>query len=185
MILQNAATRAFEPKGTAFPLAFPSGAVELGTVYISTSKLTAFLMAIAVMGALMWVLYRTDLGKRIRATAEDPRAAMFLGVNVYAVFTTVMVIASALGAIGGLLTASIYGIISPFMGASLGLKGLVVMIVGGVSSLSGAVAGGILLGVAESLVIGYISSAYVDAFMFGLLMVILITRPQGLMPSFK
>lgn len=87
--------------------------------------------------------------------------------------------------LSGVLTASIYGIISPFMGANLGLKGLVVMIIGGVSSLSGAVVGGILLGIAEALIIGYISSAYVDAVVFGVLTLMLIARPQGLLPSFK
>ncbi len=183
--LQNLAIRVFEPKGTPFPLAFSGAALDLGRIHIAGGKLSAFAISIIVMGLLMVILYRTSLGKKIRATAEDPQAAIFLGVNVYSIFTIVMFISSALGGIGGVLTASIYGIISPFMGASLGLKGLVVMIIGGVSSLSGAVVGGILLGIAEALIIGYISSAYVDAVVFGVLTLMLIARPQGLLPSFK
>lgn len=185
MALQNLAVRVFEPKGTPFPLAFSGAALDLGRIHIAGGKLSAFVISIIVMTLLIVILYRTNLGKKIRATAEDPRAAMFLGVNVYSIFTVVMFISSALGGIGGFLMASIYGIISPFTGANLGLKGLVVMIIGGVSSLSGAVVGGILLGVAEALIIGYISSAYVDAVTFGILTLMLIARPQGLLPSFK
>lgn len=185
MALQNVAIRVFEPKGTPFPLAFSGAGLELGRIHIAGGKLSAFAISVIVMAVLIVILYRTNLGKKIRATAEDPRAAMFLGVNVYSIFTVVMFISSALGGIGGFLTASIYGIISPFIGANLGLKGLVVMIIGGVSSLSGAVAGGILLGVAEALIIGYISSAYVDAVAFGVVTLMLIARPQGLLPSFK
>lgn len=185
MALQNLAIRVFEPKGTAFPLAFSTGSLHWGGIYIAGGKLSAFVISIVVMALLMGILYRTNLGKKIRATAEDPKAAMFLGVNVYEIFTIVMFISSALGGIGGVLMASIYGIISPFVGANLGLKGLVVMIIGGVSSLSGAVVGGLLLGVTEALIIGYISSAYVDVVAFGVVTLVLIARPQGLLPSFK
>lgn len=185
MVLQNLAIRVFEPKGTSFPLAFSTGSLHWGGIHIAGGKLSAFVISIVVMALLMGILYRTNLGKKIRATAEDPKAAIFLGVNVYEIFTIVMFISSALGGIGGVLMASIYGIISPFVGANLGLKGLVVMIIGGVSSLSGAVVGGLLLGVTEALIIGYISSAYVDVVAFGVVTLVLIARPQGLLPSFK
>jgi branched-chain amino acid transport system permease protein len=183
--LQNLAIRIFEPKGIPFPLSIGKGTIDLWGVYISINKLTGFFISIGFICLLIGILYKTTLGKKIRATAEDPKAAIFCGVNVYAIFGLVMAISSALGAVGGLLIGSIYGYISPFMGLELGLTGLVVMIVGGVSSLSGAMVGGILLGVLESLVIGYISSAYVDAVTFGILIVILIARPEGLLPSFK
>jgi branched-chain amino acid transport system permease protein len=185
MVLQNLAIRVFEPKGIPFPLGFSGVGLDVGRIHIAGGKLSAFGISIIVMGLLMGILYRTNLGKKIRATAEDPKAAIFLGVNVYSIFSIVMFMSGALGGIGGVLMASIYGIISPFMGANLGLKGLVVMIIGGVSSLSGAVVGGLLLGVGEALIIGYISSAYVDAVAFGAVTLVLIARPQGLLPSFK
>lgn len=185
MALQNLAIKIFEPKGIVFPLSIGKGRIDLWGVQIPMNKLTAFSISIGFMCLLMVVLYRTTLGKKIRATAEDPKAAIFLGVNIYFIFALVMAMSSALGAVGGLLITSIYGFISPFMGLDLGLKGLVVMIIGGVTSLSGAMVGGILLGVLESLVIQYVSSAYVDAFVFGILILILIVRPEGLLPSFK
>ncbi len=185
MALQNFAVKIFEPKGVPFPLSIGKGGIDVWGVYIAINKLLAFFISIGFMCLLIFVLYKTNLGKKIRATAEDPKAAMFLGVNVYFIFSITMAMSSALGAIGGLLMSSIYGLISPFMGLSYGLKGLIVMIVGGVSSISGAVLGGLLLGVLETLTIGYISSAYVDVVAFGIIVVILIVRPQGLLPSFK
>jgi branched-chain amino acid transport system permease protein len=185
MVLQNLAIRIFEPKGMAFPLSIGTGGMDVLGIYIAWNKFVGFLISIGFMCILMIVLYRTNLGKKIRATAEDPKAAMSLGVNVYPIFSIVMAISAVLGGVAGLLLSSIYGLISPFIGLNYGLKGLVVMIIGGVSSLSGSVVGGILLGILEALTIGYISSAYVDVVTFGIIVVILIIRPQGLLPSFK
>jgi len=185
MALQNLALRIFEPKGLPYPLSIGKGGFDISGIYVAKSKLLGFLISIGIMCLLMGILYRTNLGKKMRATAEDPRAAIFLGVNIYAIYAIAMGISSALGAVGGILLSSIYGIISPFVGMEYGLKGLIVMIIGGVTSLSGAVVGGLLLGVLETLTIGYISSAYVDAIAFGILILILIIRPQGLLASFK
>lgn len=185
MALQNLAIRIFEPKGIPYPLSIGEGGFDLLGIYIAKNKLLGFFISIGFMCLLMGILYRTNLGKKMRATAEDPKAAIFLGVNVYAMCAIAMGISSALGGVGGILLSSIYGITSPFIGMEFGLKGLIVMIIGGVTSLSGAVVGGLLLGVLETLTIGYISSAYVDAIAFGTLILILIIRPQGLLPSFK
>lgn len=183
--LQNLALRIFEPKSLPFPLSIGQGGFDIFGVFVAKNKLVGFFISIFAMCILMVILYKTTLGKKMRATAENPRAALFMGININAIYAIAMGLSAGLGAIGGLILSSIYGVISPFMGSEFGLKGMIVMIVGGVTSLSGAVLGGLLLGILESLTIGFISSGYVDAIAFGILIIFLIIRPQGLLPSFK
>ena len=133
------------------------------------------------MVALHLFLSRTGPGRAIRATAEDPIVAGLLGVNVEAVVLITFFVGSALAGAAGVLVGLAYNSVHPFIGVQMGIKGLVVMLLGGLGNVAGAMMGGLVLGVLEVLGAAYLASSYRDAFAFGVLMLILLLRPEGLL----
>jgi len=119
----------------------------------------------------------------MRAVAENPIVAESQGVSARRTIVVTITIATVLAAVSGILFAAGNNELSPFMGMEYGLKGLVVMIIGGVTSLPGAVVAGLLLGIAEALAVGYLSSSFSMVISFGLLFAILLARPTGLFAS--
>lgn len=162
------------------PQTFPATAFEVAGARVTVLQLVILAVALGLLLGLAYLVTRTDLGRAMRAIAEDPRAARVLGVNVNRVTAVTFAISSALGAAAGVLFALHVNTATMGMGLAIELKGLAVIIVGGMGSLRGAMAGGLLLGVAEVFAVQHIGSSWRDAVAFGLLFAILLLRPQGL-----
>jgi branched-chain amino acid transport system permease protein len=154
--------------------------IHLGVVTFTTVELAIFFSAIALMLGLSWVLRASTLGRRIRAVAEDRIAAKLLGVDLERTIAATFFIASGLGGAAGVLTGLEYNSVTLDMGGPIELKGLAVIILGGMGSVTGAVVGGFILGAVETLAIAYGASAWRDAIVFGVMFVLLVARPTGL-----
>ena len=123
---------------------------------------------------------RTRYGMAMRATAESLPIASILGIDVDKVIVLTFAVASALGGVAGVLVGLAFNAISPFMGTQMVVKGMAVMLIGGLGNVYGAMVGGLVLGLVEVLSVAYLASSYRDAFAFSLMIVILLVRPQGL-----
>ncbi len=138
-----------------------------------------------VSGAMMWGLYllvqKTTLGRSIRAVAEDREIAAVMGVNVWGVVSTTFLIGSALGGAAGVLVGLYYTQIDFLMGYSAGLKAFTAAVLGGIGNIRGAMLGGVLLGIIESLASTFINPAFKDAVSFGVLILVLVFRPGGIL----
>jgi branched-chain amino acid transport system permease protein len=129
----------------------------------------------------MWLFVsRTKTGRAIRAVAQNRGAATLMGVNANAVAYVVFGMSSALGVAGGALVGAMLAL-APGLGENLVIKGFAVLILGGLGSIPGAILGGLVLGVSESLAAGYISSSYKDVIAFAVMIIVLLFRPEGLM----
>ncbi len=148
---------------------------------IGSSDLVILLTTTVVMLFLTWLIKFTRIGKAMRATAQDRKMAMLVGINVNNVISATFIIGSALAAIGGLLIASHVGQINFFIGFIAGIKAFTAAVLGGIGSIPGAVLGSFILGLTEAFATGYVSSDYEDVFAFSLLVLILIFRPSGLL----
>ena len=138
-------------------------------------------LAVAFTLGLQYFVARTRTGKAIRTVAENQRAARLLGINVDGIIALSFFISSALGGVAGVLYALEFANIAPEMGRSIELKGLAVIILGGMGSIPGAVLGGFLLGLTEVFTVQWISSTWRDAAAFTMLFLILLVRPRGLL----
>ena len=127
------------------------------------------------------MIQNTKTGKAMRAVSTNSTVASLMGINVNYIIGVTFVIGSSLAGVGAVLVGMKYPKIEPLMGALIGLKAFVAAVLGGIGSLGGAVLGGVLMGLCEEMVVAYLSSTYRDAFAFGLLILILIFRPAGLL----
>lgn len=169
------------------PLSYPSGTVPLrfftaGPVTVSLLQGVVLATVIALMIGLRLLLVRTRLGLAIRAVAENPQTASLLGMPFDRVVAFTFFLSSALGAVAGVLVGMLFqGSVSPFMGNTYGLKGLAAIILGGMGDITGAVLGGLVMGIGEVMIVQYFNSSYRDAVAFGLLFLVLVLRPTGLL----
>jgi branched-chain amino acid transport system permease protein len=171
----------YGPDTRRFPAgSFPDQPIELLGATVTMLQVAILLISVVLMVGLTWLVARSRLGRAMRAVAENPTAARVLGVNVDRVTSVTFAISSALGAVAGVLFALNVNSAQLGMGSAIELKGLAVIIVGGMGSLPGALVGGLLLGLAEVFAVQYIGSSWRDLIAFGLLFVILLLRPQGL-----
>ena len=134
-----------------------------------------------MMAALRLLVNKTKLGKAMRATSEDAGAAKLMGINTNSIVAFTFATGSALAAVGAILYTNTYPQIRPMMGGMLGLKAFVAAVFGGIGSIPGAMLGGFVLGVAESMTNAYISTTLTDAIVFGILIVVLLVKPAGLL----
>lgn len=155
-----------------------AGSFELAGVSIRWQELWVLAVVAAVGGAVWWFYERTLTGKALRACAEQPTAARLVGISLGRAALVSFVIAGTVGAVAGVLASPLY-FTSWESGLTLGLKGFVAATLGGLVSIRGAILGGLLLGVLESLVAGYVDSGYRDAVAFVVLLLVLVARPQG------
>ena len=147
-----------------------------------------FLLACGLMGALLWFIKRTRLGKAMRATEQNPSVAGLMGIDINRIVAFTFLLGSALGAVAGVMVVLYYGLGHYYMGFMLGLKAFTAAVLGGIGKVHGAMLGGLLLGLIESLASGYIGdltggvlgSNYRDVFAFLVLVVVLVFRPSGL-----
>lgn len=154
--------------------------VELGDIIVNQSRLYGFIIAIIVAGIIAFFLKSTDLGRAIRATADDKDAAQAAGINTRYVFSFAFALGCALaGVAGGLLIPIFY--VQPTVGSVFNVKAFIIVVLGGMGSLSGAMVGGIVVGLIESLVTLYYRNTMADLVVFVLFIIILLFRPSGLM----
>lgn len=154
--------------------------LDMGAFRISGIQMISLGTAVVLMGMLTLLLNRSKIGKALRATSENAEAAGLVGINTGKIITFTVMLASALGAAAGVLIGLSFNAIEPTMGTAMGLKGLAVLIMGGLGHVEGAMAGGFILGVAEVFAVAYGSSTYRDAVAFGIIIFILFVRPEGL-----
>jgi branched-chain amino acid transport system permease protein len=170
------------PNISRFPFGtVPEKQVQVLGAVVSRLQLTIVAVAVGLFLVLWWLVSRTRLGREIRAVAESPRAARILGVNVDRVIAASFFISSALGGAAGVLFGLAFNSISPDMGRSVELKGLAIIILGGMGSMPGAVIAGFALGLSEVFVVAHLGASYRDAVSFAGLFLILVLRPRGLL----
>jgi branched-chain amino acid transport system permease protein len=180
LILQEVFTKIFGAEQSEFPSGLGNDTYHLGPLLVSATQV--FIMAVAVLSMIVLHLFisRTRYGMAMRAVAENVEIASVLGINTDAVIMLTFAVASGLAGIAGVLVGLAYTAVSPFMGINMAVKGLAIMLVGGLGSIYGAMVGGLLLGIVEVLCVAYAASSYRDAVAFGLMIVILLVRPRGL-----
>ncbi len=182
IFLQNYVLLAQTPDFLPFPHLIPDfDFMEPVAYIIGSPELVILVTTFVTMILLTLLIKKTKVGKAMRATQQDMDMARLVGVNVDRVISLTFVIGSALAAIGGVLVASYQGQVNFYIGFLAGVKAFTAAVLGGIGSIPGAVLGGLVLGWAESFAAGYISSDYEDVFTFGLLVLILILRPAGIL----
>lgn len=181
IVLQETMRWWFGAEQKGYPATLEAHIWELGPLRVSSVQVFILAAALVLMGLLTLFLARSRAGRAIRATAEDPTVASLLGVNVATVVMLAFFVGSALAGAAGVLVGLAYNSVHPFIGVQMGIKGLVVMLLGGLGNVPGAMVGGLVLGVLEVLGAAYLASSYRDAFAFGALMLILLVRPEGLL----
>lgn len=182
IFLMNYVQLAQTPDFLPFPELVPDFAfMEPVSRYLSSVDMVILIVTTLTMIALTVLIKYTRVGKAMRATQQDLVMARLVGINVDRVISATFIIGSVLAAIAGVLIASRTGQINSAIGFMAGLKAFTAAVLGGIGNIPGAVLGGLVLGIAETLGAGYISSAYEDVFAFGLLVLILILRPAGLL----
>ena len=189
ILLQTLAMIIWKPNYKAYPTLLSSTPVHIGGAVITPTQIMILAVTAISLALLMWLVNFTRLGRAMRATAENPRVAALMGVKPDVVISATFIIGAVLAAIAGVMYASNYGTAQHSMGFIPGLKAFTAAVFGGIGNLSGAVVGGILLGLIESIGSGYIGdltgdvlgSHYTDIFAFIVLIIVLTLRPSGLM----
>lgn len=176
--LEGGASLLFGMQDRGLAMVMP-GVLDLGTFSISYQKIAVILFTLVVMSSMYFVLNHTRLGLAIRAVAQQPQAASLYGINVERLSLQVMGIGCALAAIAGCIVAPLYPI-SPFIGRTPMIMALLAIVIGGLGSLAGAVVGGIILGLLNS-VIAYYVSYLSEVVLFSFVILILLVRPYGLL----
>jgi branched-chain amino acid transport system permease protein len=172
--------------GRARPFPAPAvfaGAFHLGDLYIPRLSLLIPVITLALLAALFYVIYHTDLGRAMRAIARDLETVSLMGIDVNRIIAVTFLLGSLLAGAGGVLWTMKYPQVNPFMGVLPGLKAFIAAVLGGIGNVTGAVLGGLLLGLLEVMLVAAFPAwaGYRDALAFGLLIVILLVRPTGLM----
>ena len=180
LLLENLAQMIFSSTPKTFPN-FLEGGIMLGDRKISMTTIVTIIVSILLMVALTALVNRTKMGKAMRAVSEDTDAARLMGINVDRTISFTFAIGSGLAAVAALLYCCAYPQVSSTMGSLLGLKAFVAAVLGGIGSIPGAMIGGILIGVAESLTKALGWSQITDAVVFGILILVLLVKPAGLL----
>jgi len=207
IVLQHVAMLIWSRNVLAFPQIIPAVSFTIAGASVTGVQVAIIGVCLVIMGALALLVYRTSLGRAMRATAQNPQVAALMGVDVNRVIATTFVIGAALAAVAGVLVGTYYGLAQYTMGSVLGLKAFAAAVLGGIGNIPGAMLGGLLLGVVEALGAGYIGdltdlcnygigpaescadgghfvlfgSNYQDVFAFLVLILVLVFRPSGIL----
>ena len=189
ILLQTLAMIIFKPNHKAFPALLPTAPIDVAGAVITPTQIMILGVTAVSLAVLMYLVNYTRMGRAMRATAENPRVAALMGVNPDTVISATFIIGAVLATIAGVMYASNYGTVQHTMGFLPGLKAFTAAVFGGIGNLAGAVVGGVLLGLIESIGSGYIGdltggvlgSHYTDIFAFIVLIVVLTLRPSGLL----
>ena len=189
LLLQTLAMIIWKPSPKAYPTLLSTESIQIGGAMITATQILILSVTVVCLAALSWLVHRTSLGRAMRATAETPQIAALMGVNPDRVISATFIIGAALAAVAGVMWASNYGMAQHTMGFMPGLKAFTAAVFGGIGNLTGAVVGGILLGLIEQIGSGYVGyltggvlgSQYSDIFAFIVLIVVLTLKPSGLL----
>ncbi len=188
LFLENAGQYAFGADPQSFPEIITDRALEIPESWGALSALTLTVGQLLVFGVTFFLLIglraivrHTRTGMAMRALSFNPVAASLMGVNTDVVISFTFGLGSALAGAAGILTSIQQPSIDPLMGINIGLKAFVAAVLGGIGNIPGAALGGILIGLLEALVVGYINPSYRDAIVFGVLILILLVKPSGLL----
>ena len=154
---------------------------DFGVTQLKSLDVAVLVVTVVMMLLLNFLIFKTKLGRAMRAVSQNMNVASLMGVNTDRIIAFTFVVGSSLAGVGSVLVGMKYPKIDPLMGMMIGLKAFVAAVLGGIGSLGGAVLGGILMGVSEEMVVGYFSSTYRDALAFGILIISLILKPSGLL----
>lgn len=180
IFLENLAHHLFGAGNQPFRTTFSELSIQIGSITIYVVQLVIFAISILMMVGLSLWLSKTKAGKGLRACAENLEVASLLGVDTKKMVTLTVVMASVMGGIAGILVGMAFNSVAPQMGLAMGLKGLAIIILGGMGSVRGAMVGGIILGLSETMVVAFGESGYRDAIAFLAIIIILLVRPQGI-----
>jgi len=189
LLLENGSQAIFGADYQTVPTIIQIPTLAIGKLKIDGATIITIVLGVIIMVALQLFVTHTKQGKAMRAVSEDKEASILMGINVNSTITLTFAIGSGLAAVAALMYCISYPQVSPMMGAMLGLKAFVAAVLGGIGSIPGAMVGGLLIGVAESLTKAYIgtitagviTSAFSDAIVFGILIIVLLVKPSGLM----
>lgn len=181
IFLQNLYQLLFGSDPKSMPKMFTFAPLQMGGIQLTSSTIINISVSVVMMAGLQLLVSKMKIGKAMRATSEDAGAAKLMGINTNTTIAFTFGIGSALAAVGAVLYCNTYPQIRPVMGGLLGLKAFVAAVLGGIGSIPGAMLGGYLLGVAESMTNAYISSNLTDAVVFGILIIVLLVKPTGLL----
>jgi branched-chain amino acid transport system permease protein len=184
LLLESSGQVFFGAEPRTFPSVFPAKDFAFGGLVISSNQLVVIAVALLLVVALQFIVFRTKIGTAMRAVALNPKAAQLVGINNDVVISFTFALGSALAGAGGILYALNYPSIDPLMGVMPGLKAFVAAVLGGIGNIPGAALGGLILGTVETFVGGSQFSTYKDAIAFGVLILILLFRPAGLLGKF-
>jgi branched-chain amino acid transport system permease protein len=177
----TALRQVFGPNYYAFPRPFQVVSLEVGGITVTNIQGIILLATLVSLGALQFVVYRTKVGRGMRAVSHDVVTAGLMGVNVNAVISFTFGLGAALAGVGGVLYGIAYPQINTFMGVMPGLKAFTAAVLGGIGSVPGAVLGGLIMGQSETMTTAYLSSTYRDGIAFVLLIAVLLWKPTGIL----
>jgi branched-chain amino acid transport system permease protein len=188
ILLQALAMMIWKPNVKSFPSMLPTDPFFIGEAVITPTQIMILVVTVVSLAVLTWIVNYTNLGRAMRATAENPRVAALMGVKPDFIISATFAIGAILAAIAGVMYASNYGTAQHYMGFLPGLKAFTAAVFGGIGNLAGAVVGGVLLGLIEAIGSGYLGtltggflgSDYTDIFAFIVLIFVLTLRPSGL-----
>ena len=181
LFLENGGQQAFGADPKFFPQLIPSTLLEVGPLRIDSQRIIVLAVAILLMVLLELFVKTTKTGKAMRAVSHDLNTAKLMGINTDRIIALTFALGSALAAAGGILVSMLYPKIDPLMGIMPGLKAFVAAVLGGIGNIAGAMLGGLIVGMAEVMAVGYGSSTYRDAIAFVILVLILLLRPAGIL----
>jgi branched-chain amino acid transport system permease protein len=172
----------FGPDPKAFPTLIPSSTViDTANLTVKSNTLIVIGTAIILMLMLRLIVMKTKIGTAMRALSFNQQAASLMGININTVISFTFVLGSSLAAAGGILYGSLYPSINPLMGIFPGLKAFISAVLGGIGNIPGAALGGMIIGLLETFVTGYLSPTFRDAIAFGILILILLFKPSGIL----
>ena len=181
LLLEYGGMLVVSPQPRTFPAVFPTETYNLAGIIINNQQVVILVVSLLLMVLLTYVVQYTKIGKAMRAVSFDTEAAQLMGIDSGRIISFTFGIGSALAAAAGVLVGVYYNSIDPLMGIMPGLKAFVAAVLGGIGILPGAMLGGLILGVVEALVSGFISSTFRDAAAFAILILILLFKPSGLL----
>ena len=179
--LQSLAQLIFGTNQKNFPKFIEVAPIHIGELTIKGESMVTMTVTVVIMIALTLFISKTKMGKAMRAVSEDKQAAELMGISVNRTITLTFAIGSALASVAGSFYGLTYEFIGPYSGSMPGIKAFVAAVFGGIGSIPGAMIGGILLGVIENLAKAYISTELSDAIVFGVLIIVLLFKPTGLL----
>lgn len=188
LFLENGGQFAFGADPKSFPEIITDQLIEIPPAWGRISELTITISQVLVIGVtvlllfvLTYIVMKTKMGMAMRALSFNPVAAQLMGININVVISFTFGLGSALAGAAGILTSIQQPSIDPLMGVNAGLKAFVAAVLGGIGNIPGAALGGILIGLTEALVVGYVNPTYRDPIVFGVLILVLLIRPTGLL----